>query len=423
MKTRLLISFSLAPLFALITGPVSLAQGLLSNPGFESFTTCPTGVAQLPNALPHSYILGHGGTVDYMNACNTGLVGVPNNIFGNQAAHNGDGYIGITLYYASNPNFREYVCTPLSSPMVPGTTYRIELYASLADNVQNSTDDLQFYFSTGCPIWGGGWSAMTSYTPQAVLASGSYINDRTNWVYYSVDVVATAAWTNMTMGNFLDDAGTSVQFVSPATYTSAYIYVDDWSMYPVMVMDADLTGPEISGDQTARIDWETSRETGTSNWQVQKSVGDASHFETIATIDAAGNSSDTKHYSFTDEHPVDGKVNYYRLALVDEDGSTTYSKTVSLAKGSIGDWLQLTGSNPVQKGDMLSANVSGSGDTDITAEVVDMSGRITYSQTLAGSAGDNGIHIPTEGMNAGSYLLVVARDGERESKRFVVMDY
>ena len=73
----------------------------------------------------------------------------------------------------------------------------------------------------------------------------------------------------------------------------------------------------------ALLKWETSRETNSALYEVERSQ-DALLFSKIGTVTAAGNSSAGQFYSFTDFQPQPG-LNYYRLKQVDKDGGFTYS--------------------------------------------------------------------------------------------------
>lgn len=68
----------------------------------------------------------------------------------------------------------------------------------------------------------------------------------------------------------------------------------------------------------AIVSWSTAMEQNNDYFAVERSI-DGRIFNKIATVDAVGNSSETQHYSYIDEHPQSGK-NYYRVTQVDLDG-------------------------------------------------------------------------------------------------------
>ena len=80
--------------------------------------------------------------------------------------------------------------------------------------------------------------------------------------------------------------------------------------------------------QTAILKWKTTQESNSSNFVIERS-GNGKQFLIIGEVKASGNSSVLNDYSFTDANPENGN-NYYRLRMVDLDGSFAYSKMVAI---------------------------------------------------------------------------------------------
>ncbi|HEY4148768.1 MAG TPA: LamG-like jellyroll fold domain-containing protein [Chitinophagaceae bacterium] len=78
----------------------------------------------------------------------------------------------------------------------------------------------------------------------------------------------------------------------------------------------------------AILQWQTAQEENSRSFAIERSA-DGLTYISIGNVDAAGNSSSPRSYSFTDAAPVNGK-NYYRLKQVDLDGLFTYSETRAL---------------------------------------------------------------------------------------------
>ena len=98
-------------------------QEFIPNNSFESFTSCPTGPAELSVAAP--WISPTLATSDYFNACNTtpDSVGVPDNGVGSQEAFDVDGYAGVfALSGILFPDYREYLQSALLGELQPGKT-------------------------------------------------------------------------------------------------------------------------------------------------------------------------------------------------------------------------------------------------------------------------------------------------------------
>ena len=76
------------------------------------------------------------------------------------------------------------------------------------------------------------------------------------------------------------------------------------------------------------VTWTTSMEHLVDHYEVERS-GDASTFETIQKVKAAGDSEILHNYSYADYTPLAG-VSYYRLKTVDQNGNYNYSQIVSV---------------------------------------------------------------------------------------------
>ncbi len=85
-----------------------------------------------------------------------------------------------------------------------------------------------------------------------------------------------------------------------------------------------FTGKAVNGKSV--LQWQTSNETNTANFVIEASANGRIFIE-LGTIKAAVNSQVNKNYNFTNETPGQGN-NYYRLKMIDADGSVTYSGVV-----------------------------------------------------------------------------------------------
>lgn len=83
---------------------------------------------------------------------------------------------------------------------------------------------------------------------------------------------------------------------------------------------------------TVTCQWQTVQELNTAKFIVEYST-DGTTFSQIGAVTAAGNSANVSNYSFTHNNPKAGN-NFYRLQMVDKDGSFTYSKIVNVVFGS-----------------------------------------------------------------------------------------
>ncbi len=92
------------------------------------------------------------------------------------------------------------------------------------------------------------------------------------------------------------------------------------------------------------LSWKTEAETNFSHFEVQKSK-DAKEFGKIGII----KSSNSNFYNLKDSNPIIGN-NYYRLKMIDLDGSSTFSKIISINFAKDNEYVIVQ--NPVKNGEI-----------------------------------------------------------------------
>ena len=227
---------------------ISHGQNLIPNGDFEQYNHCPTWLTQLDTALfwinPSEW--PPGGSPEYFNQCAAGTsVGIPLNDFGEQLAHSGTGYAGLALWDSNSP-FREYIETPLLTPLTANLTYHFEMYISLADEFTFTTDDVGVYFSDTLI------DGIMNFLPLPYIAQLNNPNgnfpDTLNWTLVSGDYTAFGGENYLLIGNFKDDPNTTLIQGNPGgMFNSVYIYVDDVSLFPAtgIFQPNDLTGINV----------------------------------------------------------------------------------------------------------------------------------------------------------------------------------
>jgi hypothetical protein len=125
----------------------------------------------------------------------------------------------------------------------------------------------------------------------------------------------TAATTYNTVLEYYQDGGSDIVSYSN-TYTTLPVTINTW------------TASLLPGDK-ALLKWTTSDAVNFDHFIVQRSTDDET-FEDVGTVAAVtADSSATQQYSYMDQFTYNGNV-YYRLEMVDHDGSTNWSTIVSL---------------------------------------------------------------------------------------------
>jgi hypothetical protein len=193
----------LTPLFFLFFVTAVNAQNIVLNPDFAAYTTCPTGPGQM--AYCNNWYSPNIATPDYFNACSS-FMSVPSNVNGYQASPS-MAYAG-TYTYVQGTGAHEYIAANIPA-LIPGGQYKVTIRVSLSDSSTYGTDGLGiFFYKLAKPDTTN--PGVISYTPQVDYTSYGPITNKINWVTLSTIFVADSAYTHMTIGNFKDDAHTTL---------------------------------------------------------------------------------------------------------------------------------------------------------------------------------------------------------------------
>ena len=148
------------------------------------------------------------------------------------------------------------------------------------------------------------------------------------------------------------------------------------------------------------LDWATASEQNTSIFEVQRSK-DGINFQTIGEVTASGNSSEAKVYQFIDNSPFIG-INYYRLNLINNDGSTELSNIVALERNGNGKGYSFF-PNPVL--DEVFYTFNSEIEENIQIEILDVLGRVVSTKILSASIGNNNLRTDMSNLISGSYII------------------
>ncbi|MFN0274560.1 MAG: gliding motility-associated C-terminal domain-containing protein [Chitinophagales bacterium] len=210
---------------------------LVPNPSLEDYVDCPYSFDGFFGSETVFYIVDQwmrpsGGTSDLYNVCASSSSGmdVPDNFFGYQEAHTGDGYAGMYTYLEGY-EYREYIQTRLTEVMVTGNCYYIEFYVNSADDFSlgynYAIDEMGLHISDERYFEDFLYGPI-SLTPQITGEEGLFYTEADTWYKVSGFYEAAGGEEWITIGNFQDDDETELELVNPdesADY--GYIFVDD----------------------------------------------------------------------------------------------------------------------------------------------------------------------------------------------------
>lgn len=174
-----------------------------------------------------------------------------------------------------------------------------------------------------------------------------------------------------------------------------YIQVAGNGVLPVSLLN--FSGKLVN--QSTELEWRTAQEQNSQHFDVLRST-DGSSFSAIGKVRAAGSSSVTSHYSFTDRSPLPG-MNYYKLKSVDKDGSFTYSNTVAIKNESRNTALSLLSANAQTVRVAVNSDVN----EIATANLISVDGKLLGSKKVNLKSGLTVFELPNA-LPKGSFGLI-----------------
>ena len=250
------------------------AQNLVPNPGFETYTICPSFLSELELATP--WVSATEATPDYFNACASNLlIDVPTNFGGYQQPLNGNGYAG--CYFKGPPNYREYAQVALSEPLDAGKCYHIGFFINLM-NLCCGVDKVGLYVSAVAPTSVG--TMVLPFEPQ-ITGDGGYYSDTVAWVEISGFYPAMGGEQYITIGNFEGDSETSYDPLCTLSNPFSYYYID--SIYVIEEGPTSELSLELGPPVEACLEYEIDGESG----DFLYTWSDGSHEHTL-TVNTSG---------------------------------------------------------------------------------------------------------------------------------------
>lgn len=176
---------------------------------------------------------------------------------------------------------------------------------------------------------------------------------------------------------------------------SSYIF-GNLTALPVTLTNFEVTKEENS----ASITWNTTSETNTDYFEVQKSA-DARNWKVIGRIEAAGKSSQSITYSLIDPTPFKGQ-NLYRLKMVDLDGTFSFSRIKSAVFDNVAsDFIY---PNPVSDRIFISSDP----EKVVSVQLINLSGKVVWKESKLSSAGASLRHL-----ESGLYAVKITKTDGR----------
>jgi Secretion system C-terminal sorting domain len=165
-----------------------------------------------------------------------------------------------------------------------------------------------------------------------------------------------------------------------------------------------------------QLKWITSTEEGVKEHIIERSANGYNNWTLVGTTPSKGDARVDQSYSIEDKTPL--TKSFYRLRSLDLDGREQFSNVISLTRQNNSFGVIAAYPNPAV--DMINVQFNTLEEGNITARIVDMTGRLVLEQQMSALNGTNMFPVQLHGLSAGTYFITLSSDREvAEPIRFV----
>ncbi|NNF33908.1 MAG: T9SS type A sorting domain-containing protein, partial [Saprospiraceae bacterium] len=244
----------------------------------------------------------------------------------------------LIINVVNNSELDTIYCNPFYSTVQQGTNFSINVIASHVDGNKNIISNLD------------------------------------SVVYSSINGNTSSITNNVFQGSFLGKD--TIEVVYKGIKSSFIIDVVEPYSEPILPLNLLSFNAEFDQKSKVELTWKTTNEIHVSHFEIQKSGSSIQGFKKIDSVYAKGNSLQIREYNYHDLINQDGQY-YYRLKIVDLDGSFRYSNIVDVNAFKLTDKSLSLFPNP-SKG-LFSISRSRQDRYEYQIELFDIAGQKLYS--------------------------------------------
>ena len=322
-----------------------------------------------------------------------------------------DSTILLTMRFAFKNGFNTSINTPITLGTVP---FKVSLDTTNGDISGNGTGAVDYTLNPGY--------INTLVSLPTISQIGSTLNALTTGValpvgYQWYNITCTPPCLNNLNYSPINNATSSAynNNNAAADYQVAVTYangcIDTSNTFTSVVTPLKLlnfNGKSL--DNFNSLYWTTTNEINVADFVIERS-SDGKTYAEIGTVQASGNTSSERSYSFSDPSVNSSITSYYRMKMMDNNGAYTYSPVVMLSKE--GKTFFEIQPNPI-----VNSTVKIVGSNMKYATIYNMNGKILISKQLVNP--DNASFIlnnPAKGV----YLInIVSADGMSQTEKFLI---
>jgi ELWxxDGT repeat protein len=344
-----------------------------------------------------------------------------------------DGTTGLELWKSDGTTAGTVQVKDLT-PGASGTSFSTEKFVTAGNDlyfIANNGSGLELWKSNGTDA---GTFLLKDINPGSAASNPKNLSHISGMVFFTAFEPSTGEEVYRTNGT---PAGTILlQDINPGSASSSpgaalavgnkmlvYANTPDYG-FELMQADLSMILPLTLLQFSAQLQqndgiltWKTDNEQNTSHFEIERST-DGRNFVKAGTAGAAGNTSFTRYYSFTDRsiNLLGASVIYYRLKSIDLDGKFTFSGIRTLTINNKPSAIRLY---PNPAGETLALVITSEIKGKAGYFVTDPAGRIIFTGTAQLNEGRNIIDLPVARLGAGTYYVTIEQAGTRTHSSFI----
>jgi len=187
------------------------------------------------------------------------------------------------------------------------------------------------------------------------------------------------------------------------------IFATAWQLNAEVVYSAPLQAKELGMGNL--LNWKTSFEEDVQHYDVEKSKNGVD-FENIGTVETNGDLSDEKAYRFFDTK-LGSQKSYYRLKVVEADGTSSYSQTILVSKEKPNQFAVVAYSSVMAK-TTFDLTLDAVTEGQLEYALVSYKGELVSEEFQYVYPGLNEIQLNLQDLPEGTYKVKLKLDAEEE---------
>jgi hypothetical protein len=312
---------------------------------------------------------------------------------------------GLPIGYNAD-SYTEYKISPTAGKYFTATS--VELGAlgggtgSARMSVYYSLDNFATSFPVGaCTYNGSSYDATTSGTPVVLLNTSTTPLTGQQIATLPTNISVSPSKT-LTVRIYGWITGTGTRY-----FASQNVQIKGVSSDAVLPLSLINFSASLENGN-AKLFWNTTTEINVKNFEVQRS-DDGNTFNTVGSVTAFNGLSNS--YSYLDNSKINNVV-YYRLKMINKDGTFTYSKVISISN-KIKETISIYPNPATQNLTLYSATPL----TSSTVNIISAEGRVVKNISINPASKYNVIDVAQ--LTKGIYLLQYMDNNERKSIKFI----